>query len=232
MSPLPQLNLNLGIIDGASVPNNNENRDPITVRTDSELKKYTISMIISAEETGKIILTIGDKEMEIPTYKMTVTDDRTNETEAYQVTRDTLSFVRTKTRKSILSFLGFKRFEKTSFLYENIAFEPQIEDLERYALSKHRQLTPDMLTYELKGNGGKVILYAGDLNAMKKPDPAERYFIIADGNHGKTFIGDILYREKFLKLTPAVELQLIKRKNIPRNFEYDDKGHIRKLIYL
>jgi len=232
MSPLPQLNLNLGIIDDPSVPSQKENAEPITIRTDSELKRYTITIIISDQQAGKVILSVAGKEIEIPTYKMTVTDDKTHETEAYQVTRDTLNFVKIKTRKNILSFFGFKRFDKTSFLYENIAFEPGLEDLEKFAVSKHRQLTPDALTYELEGNGQKVILYAGDLNTFKKPDSAEKYFVIADGNHGKSFIGDILYREKFLKLTPKVELQLVKRKNIPVNFEYDDHGNIRKLIYL
>lgn len=232
MSPLPQLNLNLGIINDSSVQNQKGNGEPVTIRTDSELKRYTITIIVSDQETDKIILSIAGKKIEIPTYKMTVTDDKTHETKAYQVTRDTLSFVKSKTRKNILSFFGFKRFDKTSFLYENIAFEPESESLEKFAVSKHRQLTPNVLTYELEGNGQKVILYAGDLNTFKKPDSAEKYFIIADGNHGKSFIGDILYREKFLKLTPKVELQLVKRKNIPANFEYDDHGNIRKLIYL
>lgn len=232
MSPLPQLNLNLGIAYNTNSSLDDKNGEPITIRTNSELKKHTITLIISDQEAGKISLTMAEKEIEIPTYKLTVSDNKTNETEAYQVTRDTLTFVKSKTRKSFLSFFGFKRFDKTSFLYENIAFEPQLEDIETFDISKYRKLTPDMLTYELKGNGQNIMLYAGDVNTFIKPKHIEKYFIVVDGNNGKSFLGDILHREKFLKLTPKVELHLIKRKNIAKSFEYDDKGNIRKLIYL
>ena len=56
--------------------------------------------------------------------------------------------------------------------------------------------------------------------------------MIGDKDGGKSFIGDILYREKFLKLTPKVELHIIKRKKVPKNFEYDDKGNIKKVMYI
>ncbi|WP_435524211.1 hypothetical protein [Chryseobacterium indoltheticum] len=56
--------------------------------------------------------------------------------------------------------------------------------------------------------------------------------MIVDYNDGKSFIGDILYREKFLKLTPKVELQIIKRPKVAKNFEYDDKGNIKRVVYL
>lgn len=229
MSPLPELNLNLGMSKNSS---SRDEREEIIVRTDSGLRKYTISMIISDQEVGKVHLKINNKEVEIPTYKLTVTDDKTNETEAYQVTRDVLSFSKTTTKKSFLSFLGIKRFDKTSYLYENIAFEPLLESIEKFDISRHRKLSQDQLTYQLSGNGQNVVLYSGNINEFEKPQDVSQYFMIIDNNDGRSFIGDILYREKFLKLTPKVELQIIRRNKVAKNFEYDDKGNIKKLIYL
>jgi len=231
MSPLPELNLNLGLTtNSGSYERNGE--EGVTVRTDSALKKHTILLVISDQEVGKILLKINDKELEVPTYKLTVTDDKTDETHAYQITRDTLSFITSKTKKSLFSFFGFKRFDTTSFLYENIPFEPQIEYLEKFDISRHRKLSQEVLTYELSGNSKKVLLYAGNINEFKALKEIDQYFVVVDQDEGKSFIGDILYREKFLKLTPKVELHIIKRKKIPKNFEYDDKGNIKKIVYL
>jgi hypothetical protein len=228
MSPLPELNLNLGMSKSSS---STDEREEIVVRTDSGLRKHTISMIISDEEVGKVHLKINNKEVEIPTYKLTVTDDKTNETEAYQVTRDTLNFVKTTTKKSIFSFLGIKRFDKTSFLYENIAYEPLRENIEKFDISRHRSLNQEKLIYQLSGNGQSIMLYSGNVNEFQKPKDVSQYFIIVDNNDGQSFIGDILYREKFLKLTPKVELQIIRRNKVAKNFEYDDKGNIKRTIY-
>lgn len=228
MSPLPELNLNLGMSKNSSSA---DDREEIVVRTDSGLRKHTISMIISDQEVGKVHLKINNKEVEIPTYKLTVTDDKTNETEAYQVTRDTLSFVKTTTKKSFLSFLGIKRFDKTSYLYENIAFEPLRENIEKFDISRHRKLSQDQLTYQLSGNGQNIMLYSGNINEFEKPKDISQYFMIVDHNDGQSFIGDILYREKFLKLTPKVELKIIRRSKVAKNFEYDDKGNIKRTIY-
>lgn len=233
MSPLPELNLNLGLTNNPGSPFYGGNgEEGIIVRTDSAMKKHTITLVISDQEVGKILLKINDQELEVPTYKLTVTDDKTDETNAYQITRDTLNFVTSKTKKSLFSFFGFKRFDTTSFLYENIPFEPQIEYLEKFDISRYRKLSQDVLTYELSGNGQQVLLYAGDLNEFKVSTDIAQYFVVADKDQGKSFIGDILYREKFLKLTPKVELHIIKRKKIPKNFEYDDKGIIKKVVYL
>ena len=229
MSPLPELNLNLGMNRNSI---SSERDDVIVTRSDSALKKYTISIVISDQEVGKIRLKINNREVEIPTYKLTVTDDKTNETEAYQVTRDTLNFVKASTKKSVLSFLGIKRFDKTSFLYENIAYEPQFESIEKFNLAKYRNLNQDQLIYHLSGNGQQIMLYSGSINGFEKPDLATQYFIVVDHNDGKSFIGNILYREKFLKLTPMVEMQIIRRKKVANKFEYDDKGKIKKTIYL
>ena len=230
MSPLPELNLNLGMTKEKG--SQSEKKDEIIVRADSAMKKHTIILVISDQEAGSICLKIKEKEIEVPTYKLTVTDDKTKETESYQVTRDTLSFVRSTTKKSFLSFFGFKRFDKTSFLYDTIAFEPQIEHIEKFDISKYRKLTQDLLTYELERDGKKVMLYAGDINEFAETESIKQYFMVVDKDGGKSFIGDILFREKFLKLTPKVELHLIKRKKVPKNFEYDDKGNIKKVMYL
>ncbi len=230
MSPIPELNLNLGMTNNSDV--SSEENNGVVVRTDSGLRKHTISLLISDQQVGNISLKIGEKEIEIPTYKLTVTDDKTEETESYQVTRDTLSFVKSKTKKSFLSFFGFKRFDKTSYFYESIAFEPALENIEKFDISRYRKLSEEVLTYKLQGNNKNVLLYAGNINGFEKPENIEQYFIVADNNNGRSFIGNILYREKFLKLTPKVELQIIKRNKVPKNFEYDDKGNIKKLIYL
>lgn len=229
MSPLPELNLNLGM---TKINSSDHTKEEVVVRTDSGLRKYTISMIISDQEVGKVNLKINNREIEIPTYKLTITDDKTNETEAYQVTRDTLSFVKSSTKKSLFSFLGFKRFDKTSFLYENVAYEPVVENIEKFDISRHRNLSEEKLTYRLSGNGQNILIYSGDINAFEKPEDINQYFIIIDQNAGQTFIGDVLYRERFLKLTPKVELQIVRRSKTIKNFEYDDKGNIKKLIYL
>lgn len=233
MSPLPELNLNLGMTNtlGSSLYGGNCEED-VMVRTDSGLRKHTISLTISDQEVGNIILKDAGKEITVPTYKLLITDDKTEETECYQVTRDTFNFVKSKTRKSFLSFFGFRRFDKTSYLYDTIAFEPMLEDLQRFDITKYRKLLQDVLTYELENNDEKVLLYAGDVNAFAKPAHIDKYFIVVDKDNGKSFIGDVIYREKFLKLTPKVELSIIKRKKIPKNIEYDDKGNIKKLTYL
>ena len=108
MSPLPELNLNLGLTNNPGSPFYGGNgEEGIIVRTDSAMKKHTITLVISDQEVGKILLKINDQELEVPTYKLTVTDDKTDETNAYQITRDTLNFVTSKTKKSLFSFLLF-----------------------------------------------------------------------------------------------------------------------------
>lgn len=102
MSPIPELNLSLGMPNKNSFFN--DNKEEVVMRTDSGLRQHTISMLISDQEVGKVQLKINKREVEIPTYKLTVTDDKTNETEAYQVTRDTLNFVKSTTKKVFYHF--------------------------------------------------------------------------------------------------------------------------------
>lgn len=233
MCPIPELNLNLGVSkNNGTVSSDADRSAEIIVRTDSGMKKHTVTIVISDQEIGEIKLKVGENEIQIPTYKLTITDDKTEETTIYQVTRDTLTFVKNKVKKSFLSFLGFKRFDKTSFVYDTIAYEPSLIDHEIFEISKYRKLSESQLTYELERNNQKIILYAGDINTFSKPDNAVSYFIVVDKNNGLSFIGDILFREKFLKLTPKVELHIIKRKKVPKNFEYNDKGSIKQILYV
>lgn len=232
MSPLPELNLNLGISNNQDFPFYDGGETGVMIRADSGLRKHTVSLMISDKEAGEIIMKIGEKEITVPTYKLTITDDKTEETKSYQVIRDTLSFARTKTMKSFLSFFGFRRFDRTSYLYNTIAFEPVLEDMQKFDISRHRRLSHDMLIYQFESNDEKLLLFAGDINGFVKPEHIDKYFMVVDKDNGKSFIGDILYREKFLKLTPVVELTIIKRKKVPKNFEYDDIGNLKKLIYL
>nr|WP_315026258.1 hypothetical protein [uncultured Chryseobacterium sp.] len=232
MSPLPEFNMNLRSDDFLSSFKKEKKEAEVIVHHDSALRQHTISIIISDQEAGSVFLKVGDKKIEIPTYKLTVIDDKTEETEVYQVTRDTLSYVKSETKKSFLSFFGFKRFDTTTFLYDTIAFEPQYESIKKFDISRHRKLSQSMITYELSGEGQKIALYAGDLNTFRKSEDIQQYFIVVDNSNGGRFIGDMLYREKVLKLTPKIELQIIKRKKIPKSIEYDDKGIIHKLIYM
>jgi hypothetical protein len=232
MSPLPELNLSLGMNIKNSSSNDEQENENVVVRTDSGLRKHTISIIISDQEVGKVHLKINNRQVEISTYKLTVTDDKTNETEIFEVTRDSLSFIKSSTKKSFFSFLGIKRFDKTSFLYGNIAYEPLLQNLEKFDISRHRKLNNDQLIYQFSGNGQNIMLYSGNINDFEKQEDIFQYFIIVDKNDGKSFIGNILYKEKFLKLTPKVELQIVRRKKVPKNMEYDDNGHIKRVIYI
>ncbi|MFK7114015.1 hypothetical protein V3468_06125 [Flavobacterium oreochromis] len=230
MSPIPELNLSLGMTDNPGSPFYGGKGEMARVsKTDSGLRTHKISLTISDLEVGKISLIIDNHNVEIPTYKMIVSDDKTNETTAYQITRDIFSFVKKNTKKGFLSFFGFKNFDKTSFLYENIPYEPT-DEIETLSISKYRNISHDSLIYQFN-NSEKVYLFSGNINQIKIPENSQ-YFIIVDNNDGKSFIGDILYREKFLKLTPKVELKIIRRNKIPKEMEVNENGSIQKLIYL
>ena len=61
---------------------------------DSALTKHTITIVITDEEAGKVTVNLKKSnktsEVELVTYKMSITDDKTNEISYYEVTRDTL----------------------------------------------------------------------------------------------------------------------------------------------
>ena len=236
--PSPELNLSLGLTDNkGSVFYAGSGEGDIIVKTDSALKQHNISIMISEQEVGTVNLkTLFENaeipmEIEVPTYQMIVTDDKTHEKEIYKVTRDTYFFKEKVTKKGVWSFLGLKYLAPKNFLFENIPFEPLKEQIETFDISKHRKLNNEELSYTFQKEKQNIQIFAGDINTLKI-EKGTSYFIIVDENKGKRFIGDILYREKFLKLTPKVKLHVIKRKQVSSGMETNYKGKTNKVIYL
>ncbi|MBE8723890.1 hypothetical protein [Flavobacterium hungaricum] len=236
--PFPELNLSLGLTDNdGSVFYAGSGEGKVIVRTDSALKKHTINIIISEQQTGSVYLKTqfeGSEipaEIEVPTYQMIVTDDKTNEKEIYKVTRDTFFYKQQSKKKGLWSFLGLKFLAPKNFLFENIPFEPLKEEIETYDISRYRKLNGEELSYTFQKDGQNIQLFAGDINVLKV-EKGTSYFVIVDEKKGQRFIGDILYREKFLKLTPSVKLSLIKRKQVSKEMETDKKGRTDRLIYI
>jgi hypothetical protein len=236
--PFPELNLSLGLTDNeGSVFYAGSGEGDVVVRTDSALRKHTISIVISEQEVGTVNLKTFFEtseipvEIEVPTYQMIVTDDKTNEKEIYKVTRDTFFFKEKTTKKGIWSFFGLKFLAPKNFLFENIPFEPLKEEIEVFDISKHRKLNDEELWYTFQKENQNIQLFAGDINTLKI-EKGTSYFIIVDENKGKRFIGDILYREKFLKLTPKVTLSIIKRKKVSKAIETGYNGKADRVIYI
>lgn len=236
--PFPELNLSLGLTDNeGSVFYAGSGEGDVIVRTDSALRKHTISIVISEQEVGTVNLKTFFEtseipvEIEVPTYQMIVTDDKTNEKEIYKVTRDTFFFKEKTTKKGIWSFFGLKFLAPKNFLFENIPFEPLKEEIEVFDISKHRKLNDEELWYTFQKENQNIQLFAGDINTLKI-EKGTSYFIIVDENKGKRFIGDILYREKFLKLTPKVTLSIIKRKKVSKAIETGYNGKADRVIYI
>jgi hypothetical protein len=236
--PFPELNLSLGLTDNkGSVFYAGSGEGDIVVRTDSALKLHTISIIISEQEVGTVSLKTSFEnsdipvEIEIPTYQMIVTDDKTETKEIYKVTRDTYFFKERTTKKSVWNFLGLKFLTPKNFLFENIPFEPLKEEVETFDISKHRKLNSDELCYTFQKENQNIKVFAGDINTLKV-EKGTCYFVIVDEKKGQRFIGDILYREKFLKLTPKVKLHVIKRKKVSNAIETKYNGKIDKVIYI
>ena len=236
--PFPELNLSLGLTDNdGSVFYAGSGEGKVIVRTDSALKKHTISIVISEQQIGSVNLKTHFEgveipaEIEVPTYQMIVTDDKTNEKEIYKVTRDTFFYKEQTAKKGLWSFLGLKFLAPKNFLFENIPFEPLKEDMEMFDISKYRKLNQDELTYTFQKEEQNIQIFAGDINTLKV-EKGTSYFIIVDEKKGQRFIGDILYREKFLKLTPNVKLHIIKRKQVSKGMETNKQGRTDRLIYI
>ncbi|PKB18721.1 hypothetical protein [Flavobacterium sp. 5] len=236
--PFPELNLSLGLTDNdGSIFYAGSGEGKVVVRTDSALKKHTISITISEQQVGIVNLKTHFEgadipaEIEIPTYQMIVTDDKTNEKEIYKVTRDTFFYKKQTTKKGLWSFLGLKFLAPKNFLFENIPFEPLKEDMEIFDISKYRKLNQEELTYTFQKEGQNVQIYSGDINRLKI-EKGTSYFLIVDEKKGQRFIGDILYREKFLKITPNVKLHIIKRKEVSKGMETNKEGSTNRLVYI
>lgn len=235
--PFPELNLSLGLTDNkGAIFYSGEGEGKIVVRTDSGLKQHTITIVISEKEIGVVNLKTGvdhpgaPTEIELPLYQMTVTDDKTNEMEVYKVTRDTFLYKEQTTQKGLWGFLGLNFMVTKNYLFENNAFEPLSETLENFDITRKRILKNDQLSYTFEKNNEMIQIYAGDINGLDV-QKGIRYFIIVDENKGQRFLGDILYREKVLKITPKVCLTLIKRKKILKNIEVKENGKTNKVVY-
>ena len=172
--------------------------------------------------------------MPLPEIKLTLQYEDRYLSEKWEDRNENKVVVRTDThfQKSLFSFLGIKRFDNTSFLYENIAFEAEKDSIESFELSRYRKLSNNSLSYQFQSGDKKLLIYAGSLENFAKPTDIDSYFIIVDSNEGQSFIGDISYREKMLKLTPKVMLQVVKRTKIAKEFSFDSKGKVQKLIYM
>lgn len=236
--PIPELNLSLGLTDNdGSVFYAGSGEGKVIVRTDSALRQHTITITISEQQVGSVFLKTHFKgaeipaEIEVPTYQMIVTDDKTNERELYKVTRDTYFYKQQSVKKGIWSFLGLKFLAPKNFLFENIPFEPLKEEIEVFDISKYRKLNQDELTYTFQKEEQNIQIFAGDINSLAI-EKGTSYFVIVDEKKGQRFIGDILYREKFLKLTPKVKLHIIKRKQVSKAMEANKRGGTDRLIYI
>lgn len=236
--PIPELNLSLGLTDNdGSVFYAGSGEGKVIVRTDSALRQHTITITISEQQVGSVFLKTHFKgaeipaEIEVPTYQMIVTDDKTNERELYKVTRDTYFYKEQSVKKGIWSFLGLKFLAPKNFLFENIPFEPLKEEIEVFDISKYRKLNQDELTYTFQKEEQNIQIFAGDINSLTI-EKGTSYFVIVDEKKGQRFIGDILYREKFLKLTPKVKLHIIKRKQVSKAMEANKRGGTDRLIYI
>lgn len=236
--PIPELNLSLGLTDNdGSIFYAGSGEGKVIVRTDSALRQHTITITISEQQVGSVNLKTHFKgaeipaEIEVPTYQMIVTDDKTNEKEIYKVTRDTYFYKQQSTKKGIWSFLGLKFLAPKNFLFENIPFEPLKEEMEVFDISRYRKLNQEELTYSFQKEDQNIQVFAGDINELKV-EKGTSYFVIVDEKKGQRFIGDILYREKFLKLTPKVKLHIIKRKQVSKGMETNKQGRTDRLIYI
>ena len=76
-SRLPSLNLRLGDFQ-AHKKNENEISN-VLVRTDSEMKKHTITLSITDKEIGTAEIEVEGQVLKIPTYQLRVTDDKTED---------------------------------------------------------------------------------------------------------------------------------------------------------
>lgn len=239
--PMPELGLSLSITDNEGSPmyagkGQREHMGETKMFNES----FTITITISDEVLGSVSIDlfndVGKKfQVDLPTYKMKLTDDKTNEESLYTVTRDRLLLKELNQKELIggFSLFGMKFFQKKQYVLPAIAFEPQYEKLESYEVSRYRTLKEDYLSYPLKRvNGESGFLVAGKVpQSLFESDDSTLFFSVIDQQEGKTFIGDILYREKFIKITPKVVVNVLKREKKIKEVEFTEKG-ASSIIYL
>ena len=236
---LPQLGLSMSITDndGSPLYAGVGQREHMT-SFDSALTKHTITIVITDEEAGKVTVNLkkGNKtsEVELVTYKMSITDDKTNETNYYEVTGDTLLLKEIKEKSvSRFTFLGIEWFKRQIVKLPAISYEPLKTTIEYFEVSRYRTMRENYLAYSLKKGTAVAHLVAGQLPEKTFLDSKnENFFCVIDNSDGQRFIGDIKYREKFIKTIPNVEIQVIKRNKSVKEFELDKSGKVNKIVYL
>lgn len=216
--PLPNLKLSLSITDSlGSVLYTGEGEREKMASFDSQMNQHTINITISAEQIGEFEMLMdnelwgNEQKIILPTYKMLLTDTLTEETSIYEVTRDNFLSNEIKTKKTGgISIFGKTFFAKEGISMPMVSFEPDKEDIEVFTANKHKTLKKDSLYYTLNQKQNTAYLVAGvTKNVVFTNISIDYLFYVIQG---QKFIGDILYREKFLKLTPIVKINLIKRK--------------------
>lgn len=236
--PLPQLGLSLSITDNAGSPlYSGEGEREKMAGFDSAIKEHKITITISEEEVNEVELNIHNEifdRIKLPTYKMMVTDDKTEEKTYYEVTRDTFLLQELKTKETRgISFFGLNIFKKKTYTLPVVTFEPLISSLEIFEVSRYRTKKEEYLSYTLHRNKENALLVSGKLplDFIRKMN-SDNFFYVVDHQEGQKFIGDISYREKFIKSIPKVEIHLIKRAKNIKEYELDKKGKVNKIIYL
>lgn len=239
MAPLPQLDLSLSSTDNPGSPMYaGEGEFEKMGRTDSALNHHKITIVITNEVVGTVTIDLRKKnflsQIEIPTYKMLVTDDKTKEKTFYEVTRDTTVLENLKKTKSKgFSILGIDFFKKEHYKVPTVTFEPLKEDIEKFNLSGYRKMKEKYMYYKLSRGNDRAFIVCGNVpEGFYENDYTDNFFLIIDYCKGQKFIGDIKYREKFMKLTPMVEIHLMKRAKIVKELDYDKNGKVSKIIYL
>lgn len=231
--PLPELNLSLSITDNPGSPlyAGHGEREKMA-SFDSQMKQHTILITISEEQIGEFEIPIdnqlwnNDSKTMLPTYKMLLTDTLTDEKSTYEVTRDNfLSNEIQKKKIGGISIFGKKFFAKEGVSMPLIAFEPDKENLETFTATKQKTLKNNSLYYTLNQKQNTAYLVAGVTKDIVFTNSSINYLFYVV--QGEKFIGDILYREKFLKLTPIVKVNLIKRKSQIKEVVQQNK----KVIY-
>ncbi len=237
--PLPELDLSLSTTDNPGSPlYAGHGEFEHMGRYDSALNQHTITITISEEEVGKVEIELNDRKflskIELPTYKMTVYDDKTDDTEVYEVTRDTLLFKELKTKKvSGFSLFGIQFFQKKKYTFPTIAFEPLKATKEKYEVSRYRVMRKDYVSFTLRKEEANAFLVAGTIpEKFFEAENTDNFFFVVDHSNGQKFIGDIKYREKFIKTVPKIEVHLIKRNKVVKEFDFDKGGRVNKVVYL
>jgi len=234
----PELKLSLSITDNVGSPlyagvGQREHMGEF----DSATGSHKITIIISDEEIGKVTIKLSknDKlsEIELPTYKMSITDSKTEEMEFYEVTRDNLLFKELKTRKvGGFSLFGIEMFKSEAFVIPAIPFEPLKQKIDTFEVSKYRTIKEEFLAYTLRKEDQKAVLFSGKMPENFFETATDSIFCVIDKTEGQKFRGDILYREKFIRSIPKVEVQVIKRDKAIKEIELDKKGKINKIVYI